>query len=127
MPEPVDIIRAGITQATRLCHEKAVKNGWWSDPLTKQRIRRNKGELIALMHSELSEALEGERKGTMDSHLPTRRSAEVELADLLIRVFDYAGAQGYDLANAMLEKLVYNDQRADHKPGARAAEGGKKF
>lgn len=127
MPEQVDIIRAGLEQATKLCHDKAVTNGWWSDPVTRQRIRRNKGELIALMHSELSEALEGERKGLIDKHLSHRRSAEVELADLLIRVFDYAGAHGYDLAGAVLEKLVYNDVRADHKLGNRLAEGGKKF
>lgn len=127
MAEQVDIIRAGLEQAQRLCHDRAVANGWWSDPVTRQRIRRNKGELIALMHSELSEALEGERKGLMDKHLPARRSAEVELADLLIRVFDYAGAHGYDIAGAVLEKLKYNDIRADHKMTNRLAEGGKKF
>lgn len=127
MPEQVDIIRAGLEQACRLCHDRAVANGWWSDPVTRQRIRRNKGELIALMHSELSEALEGERKGLMDGHLPNRRSAEVELADLLIRVFDYAGAHGYDLAGAVLEKLKYNDIRADHKLSNRLADGGKRF
>jgi len=127
MPEIADMVRTGLSQATRLCHEKAVTNGWWSDPVTRQRVRRNKGELIALMHSELSEALEGERKGLMDAHLPLRRSAEVELADLLIRVFDYAGAHGYDLAGAVMEKLAYNDMRADHKLTNRLAEGGKKF
>jgi hypothetical protein len=34
---------------------------------------------------------------------------------------------GYDLAGAIMEKLAYNQQRADHKPEARAAEGGKSF
>jgi hypothetical protein len=44
-----------------------------------------------------------------------------------IRVFDYAGAFGYDLDGAMVEKLAYNRNWADHKPEARIAEHGKKF
>ena len=53
--------------------------------------------------------------------------AEVELADVLIRVFDYAGAFGYDLDGAVSEKLVYNAQRPDHKAEARLRAGGKKW
>jgi hypothetical protein len=100
---------------------------WWHDLTTGERLQRNKGELIALMHSELSEMLEGERKSLMDDHLPHRRSAEVEAADLLIRLFDYCGAYDYDLSGAVAEKLVYNKQRADHKPENRLAPGGKVF
>ncbi len=40
--------------------------------------------------------MEGERKDLMDDKLPHRKMAEVELADALIRIFDYAGAYGYD-------------------------------
>ncbi len=63
----------------------------------------------------------------MDDKLPHRRMIEVELADLLIRVFDYAGAYGYDLAGAYAEKRAYNDSRADHKIESRLKENGKKF
>ena len=124
--EPPDLIRQGLTMATRICHSRAVALGWWSDQ-TGQRIRKNKGELIALMHSKLSEALEGERRGLMDSRLPHRRAAEVELADLLIRVFDFAGEFGYDLADALCEKLAYNDQRGGVTSRSRQFQGGKEF
>jgi len=80
-----------------------------------------------LMVSEIAEAMEGERKDLMDDKLPHRKMAEVELADTLIRIFDYAGGFGYDVGGAMVDKLAYNAQRADHKPENRAGENGKKF
>lgn len=100
---------------------------WWHDPSTGERLNRNKGEMIALMHSELSEMMEGERKNLMDDHLPHRRMAEVELADLIIRALDYAGGFGMDLGGAFEDKMRYNSQRADHKPEERVKEGGKKW
>lgn len=107
------------------CH--AANAHWWTDPRTGQRIERNKGELLMLIVSEVAEAMEGERKDLMDTHLPHRRMAEVELADVLIRVFDYAGAYGYDLDGAVAEKRAYNAQRADHKAEARLRANGKKW
>lgn len=109
------------------CHEAALKGGWWHDVRTGERLNRNKGELLMLIVSEVAEAMEGERKGCMDKHLPHRKQAEVELADALIRIFDYAGGMGYDLGGALAEKLQYNAHRADHKPENRAKAGGKAF
>lgn len=100
---------------------------WWVELHTGQPIERNFGELIALCHSELSEALEGHRKNLMDDKLPHRKMAEVELADLLIRVFDLAGALGYDLEGAYREKIAFNAQRADHTREHRLSEHGKKY
>jgi NTP pyrophosphatase (non-canonical NTP hydrolase) len=105
-----------------LCHGLAVESGWWTDLKTGERKERNKGELICLMHSELSEAMEGVRKNKMDDHLPHRKSEEVELADVLIRIFDYAGAYGLDIGGAMVEKLIYNSTREDHKIENRAKD-----
>lgn len=101
-------------------HENNRKAGWWNS-------ERNRGELIALIHSELSEALEGIRKNQNDDHLPHRKMEEVELADAVIRIMDYCGAFNLDLEGAIKEKLEYNKHRADHKLENRLKEGGKKF
>lgn len=114
-----------LNRLSRECHE--ANQHWWHNPATGEKLQREKGTMIALMHSELSECLEGERKDLMDDHLPHRRMAEVELADLLIRVFDYCGAYGYDLDGAVAEKRAYNKTRADHQAAARLAPGGKRF
>lgn len=113
-----------IRTLQQLCHDRSRKAGWWSDdPVTPETVAVK----LALIHSEISEALEGARKDKMDDHLPHRKSCEVELADAIIRILDLAGALGYDMAAAIAEKAEYNAQRADHKPEHRAAEGGKKF
>lgn len=114
-----------LNKLAQHCH--AVNQHWWHDPRTGEKLNRNKGEMLMLMVSELSEAMEGERKNLMDDKLPHRKMAEVELADCLIRIFDYAGAYGYDLDGAVNEKMAYNAVRADHKPEARLAPGGKQW
>jgi NTP pyrophosphatase (non-canonical NTP hydrolase) len=114
-----------LNQYARLCHEANQK--WWVNPTTGERIERNKGEQIALIHSELSEALEGVRKNKADDHLPHRRSEEVEMADAIIRILDYCAGHGLDLQGAFDEKMAYNATRADHKLEARMGNFGKKF
>lgn len=108
-----------------VCHKANIK--WWTDINTGEPIQRNVGELIALCHSELSEALEGHRKGLKDDKLPTRPMVEVELADLLIRVFDMCGGLGLDIGGAFVEKMIYNANRVDHTIEHRKSEGGKKY
>ena len=115
----------GLNDYAAQAHEANAK--WWHDIHTGERIQRNKGELLCLIHSEISEAMEGERKNLQDDKLPHRRMAEVELVDALIRIFDYAGAFGYDLQGAYDEKMAYNAHREDHKHEARRAAGGKAF
>lgn len=117
---------AGLNTAIDLAHKTATDAGWYRDPATGEPVKRNFGEVLALMHSELSEALEADRKNLKDDKLPHRSGVEVELADCCIRIFDTARALGLDLAGAIIEKNRFNQQRADHKLEARAA-GGKRY
>lgn len=100
---------------------------WWKDPVTGQLLNRNVGEMLCLIHSEISEALEGHRKGLCDDKLPHRKMIEVELADAIIRIFDLAAGLDLDLGGAFVEKMAFNATRADHKPENRIKEGGKKY
>ena len=115
-----------IKTVMRDSHAQAIKSGFWSNPDGSAK-ERNKGEMIALMHSELSEMLEGVRKNKRDEHLPMFSSETVELADLFIRMADYAEAFCPMLEDAILAKMAYNATRADHKPENRHKDGGKSF
>lgn len=117
----------GIQSGVLKSHRASVKAGWYHNIRTGKPKRRNLGEMLALVHSEISEALEGERKGINDDKLKHRPAVEVELADAMIRIFDYAGYRKLDLAGAVLEKMAYNRKRADHKIGNRKKAGGKRF
>lgn len=109
----------------RECHSANQK--WWHDIHTGERLTRNKGELLMLIVSEVAEAMEGERKNLMDDKLPHRPMAEVELVDAMIRIFDYAGAFGYDLEGAYVDKMQFNATRADHQHANRLKANGKKW
>lgn len=86
-------------------HRWAIGKGWWDS-------ERNDAEMIALMHSELSEALEGLREGDpADDKIPDFRSSEAELADCIIRILDMAGGRGMRIGQAIIAKMAYNETR----------------
>ncbi len=95
-----------------LC-EKAYKiakeHGFWNE-------ERNFGEVITLMHCELSEAFEEYRNGKEINETYYENGTKPcgipsELADVVIRIFDFCGGNGIDLEKIILEKMEYNETR----------------
>ena len=97
-------------------HKIAREKGWWEE-------ERTFGDLIALCHSELSEALEEYRRGQGPTEIYTimpstkPEGIPIELADVLIRVFDMAGFYGIDLDESVRLKTEYNKGRPQKHGG----------
>ena len=94
-----------INKLIEKSHDIAISKGWWDQ-------EREIPELIALIHSELSEALEEYRVSeNLDIRYENNKPEGfvVELADVLIRIFDLSGKYKIDLKKALETKLKYNE------------------
>lgn len=98
-----------INDLVKRAYDNSYKHGFWEK-------EKNFGEVIALMHSELSEAFEEYRNGRdfketyyEDGNKPC--GIPSELADVVIRIFDFCGGKDIDLEKIILEKMEYNESR----------------
>lgn len=107
-----------INQWIKEAHDLAISKGFhdqaykeWMDSGTLH--PRIKLSAIMLMVSELAEAAEEVRSGRppVYKHDDKPEGEAVELADCLLRIFDYAGLMGYDLEAVLKAKHEYNKNR----------------
>ena len=131
-----------LTEFAKEVHQNAVDHGWWEKEVSF-------GEVVALCHSEISEALEQYRQGMPlvyniciknglpcigaecvhfdDFTLSCSKQQEtdkpegvaVELADCILRILDYCGKEGIDIEKILLDKHEYNKSRPYRHGGKR--------
>ena len=103
-----------LNELTKEIHDNAVSHGWWDEP-------RNLLEIVALCHSELSEAVEEYRAGhpmVWANEDGKPEGIATEMADCLIRILDWFGHEGLDADEIVRQKMTYNRGRP-YKHGKR--------
>ena len=98
--------RPTINHIAKEIHTNAIEHGWWEE-------ERSLGEIVALCHSELSEALEAYRNGEpmmwMNEDKPD--GIAIEMIDCMIRILDYLAKENIDIDRLLMMKHEYNKTR----------------
>lgn len=108
-PDLSDTGRGGqtINEAVSMVHTYSKEKGWWDR-------ERNFAEIVALIHSEISESLEEWRNGKPLVYIENEKpeGIAVEMCDTLIRIFDWAGKENINLGAVLNLKMAYNRTRS---------------
>jgi len=91
-----------LNELSELCHSIAKEKGFWDE-------KRNLGEALMLIVTELAEAMEAYRKQD-DANF------NEEIADTFIRLFDLCGGLGIDI-EAEIEKKTTKNKGRPYKHG----------
>jgi NTP pyrophosphatase (non-canonical NTP hydrolase) len=109
-----DLFSRIVNEMSDAARTNAKEHGWGGE-------ERNDGEMIALIHSEVSELLKALRADNPQSDkIPEFSNAEEEAADIVIRMMEMCALRGWDLGGAIIAKHKFNISRP-HK------HGGKRF
>lgn len=102
-----DRSQSTLNELAQKIHDNAKDHGWWEKD-------RSFGDIIALCHSELSEALEEYRNGKPMIYYGQDTKPEgvaVEMIDCIIRILDWAGHENIHVDKILRAKHEYNKKR----------------
>lgn len=116
-----------INEMVEQAHANSKAKGWWDEQMGAEKLRADRviatiPEKLALIHSEVSEALEEYRHGRMNTTIREDGKPEgfwTEIADILIRCGDLSGAHCVDLVHEVKQKMAYNATRPHRHGGKR--------
>ncbi len=111
----VDIEKLSLNELAERTYQTSVEHGWWEEE------GYNFGEKLALIHSEVSEALESWRgfEAPFYMHGDKPEGWGTELCDVIIRIFDLMRHEGLDIEQILLSKADFNDKRPYKHGGKR--------
>jgi len=111
-----------LSEMSERAHANSRDKGWYDGE-----EKRNIGEMLMLIVTEIAEAMEDYRNGKMEMWYEPKRDGNdkpcgfpSEIADIVIRCGDLCGHLNIDLQDAVAKKMAYNATREYRHGGKKA-------